>query len=79
VDLTDYQGLYPNKARIPIGTLCELGWAYAFGIPVIAFCTYSDASYNKLIRAHPFTSNIVSAWFDSVDLAVEHMVHFYGE
>ncbi|MEM4260870.1 MAG: nucleoside 2-deoxyribosyltransferase [Candidatus Woesearchaeota archaeon] len=48
-------------ARPPIGTIMEIAFAYEFKKPVMMITT------EELYKKHPFISNMVDWYFDSVD------------
>jgi hypothetical protein len=51
--------------RPPIGTLMEIAFAYEFRIPIIMI------AQEEVYKKHPFVSNMVHWYFDSVDEMLE--------
>lgn len=62
-----------GSTRPLVGTICELAWAWEERIPVVAFCSPD----NYLMRNHPFIQEFVSHYFDTLEDAVEFIVHYY--
>jgi nucleoside 2-deoxyribosyltransferase len=68
VNLDDF-----GSPRAPMGTLCELAWAWERRIPIIAVASPD----NTLMRNHPFLKAMVTRYFEDLDSAVAHVLSYY--
>lgn len=64
-----------GSTRPLLGTIVELGWAYAYNIPVIAVCNKD----NYLMHNHPFVKEIVSHYFETIVEAINFISHYYRD
>lgn len=63
-----------GSSRPLVGTLVELGWAWDDKTPVIAVA--KDQNY--LMRCHPFISEFVTKYENTVEDAVDFITRYYG-
>lgn len=63
-----------GSPRPLVGTITELGWAWDDQTPVVAVA----AKENYLMRNHPFISEFVSQYWETIDDAVDYIIRYYG-
>lgn len=59
-------------SRDPLGTVCEMAWAWEKRIPVLAIT--DTASF--VMRHHPFVREFATEEFENVDSAVRYILKF---
>ena len=63
-----------GSTRPLVGTLVELGWAWDDQTPVVAVAEPT----NYLMLNHPFISEFVTQYWDTLDQAVDFIIRYYG-
>jgi len=63
-----------GSPRPLVGTIVELGWAWDDQTPVVAVAWQE----NDLMRKHPFISEFVSQYWETLDEAVDYIIRYYG-
>lgn len=64
-----------GSTRPLIGTIVEMGWAWAMQKPIIGVVSEE----NKLMRTHPFVVEAISHYFPTMSLALLFATHQYRE
>lgn len=64
-----------GSPRPLVGTIVEIGWAWDDQTPVVAVASAD----NYLMRKHPFVSECVTQYWNTVGGAVDFIIRYYGQ